>query len=197
MNTDVGGHFVAHRARVYRWALLLCRRPEDALDVVQDVFLRMVRRPPDTASIAGTIAWLRRTTQRVAIDRWRAAAAGPAVEVVAGERLAAGRAAAHGAGAGDALERSEQSARVRASLAELSDHQRLVLVSRICDEMTFQQIADELGISVSTAKTHYVRGLMALRARLMDSAQTAEPADEAAGDGRPALPHARSREGMS
>ena len=39
-------------------------------------------------------------------------------------------------------------------------------MSKCYDQMTFQQIADELGIAVPTAKTHYLRALSAVRERV-------------------------------
>ena len=47
MPTDVAALFETHRARVYRWARAMCGRHDDALDVVQEVFLRMLKRPPE------------------------------------------------------------------------------------------------------------------------------------------------------
>jgi len=155
MDASVEMHFRAHRARVYRWARAMCGRHEDALDVVQDVFLRMLRSRPALPSPAATIAWLRRVTSRVVIDRWRRAAVRRTdfAEVsppTPDETLAAG----------------ELRAQVRAALESLSEQQRLVVIAKCYDRLTFQQIAAELGVSPSTAKTHYVRALAAVRDRL-------------------------------
>ena len=53
----------------------------------------------------------------------------------------------------------EQLDQVRAAMATLSDQQRLVLLCKTCDEMTFQRIADELEISVSTAQDALHQGV--------------------------------------
>lgn len=154
---DVEACFRTHRARVYRWAHAMCGRHEDALDVVQEVFLRMLRRPPNLPSAAATVAWLRRATSRVVIDRWRGQTSrsamqrdyrppAPAVEPTPEARELA-----------DAL---------RAAIASLSEQQRLVLMAKTYDRMTFREIADELDIAVPTAKTHYLRALAAVRERL-------------------------------
>lgn len=156
MATDVAAHFEAHRARVYRWAHAMCGRHEDALDVVQEVFLRMLKRPPDLPSIASGAAWLRRVTARIVIDRWRADLSREALQ-----RRHLPRAAAE-----ESAESHELAERLRAAIETLSEQQRLVLMAKTYDRETFQQIADELGIAVSTAKTHYLRALSAVRARL-------------------------------
>jgi RNA polymerase sigma-70 factor (ECF subfamily) len=153
---DVETCFQTHRARVYRWAHALCRRHEDALDVVQDVFLRLIDRRPALASAAAEVTWLRRVTQRVVIDRWRA------------ESARAVRQARHVpvVTIADPLETRELVDQLRGVLGSLSEQQRLVIMCKCFDQMTFQQIADELGIAVPTAKTHYLRALAAVRARL-------------------------------
>jgi RNA polymerase sigma-70 factor (ECF subfamily) len=156
MPTDVAAHFEAHRARVYRWAYALCGRHEDALDVVQEVFLRMLKRPPELPSIAAGLAWLRRVTSRVVIDRWRAESSRDAVRREQVPRVAAEESA----------ESRELAERLRAAIETLSEQQRLVLMAKTYDRETFQQIADELGIAVPTAKTHYLRALSAVRTRL-------------------------------
>jgi RNA polymerase sigma-70 factor (ECF subfamily) len=156
MPTDVAAYFEAHRARVYRWAYALCGRHEDARDVVQEVFLRMLKRPPELPSVAAAIGWLRQVTSRVVIDRWRADSSRDAAIRERVLRVAAEESA-------DSLELAD---RLRAAIEILSQQQRLVLMAKTYDRMTFQQIADELGIAVPTAKTHYLRALSAVRARL-------------------------------
>jgi RNA polymerase sigma-70 factor (ECF subfamily) len=161
MPLDVETCFPAHRARVYRWAHAMCGRHEDALEAVQDVFLRLLDRQPCLANAAATITWLRRVTARVMIDRWRA------------ESARATRQARHVRDnrVPDPLEQRELADQLRAALGSLSEQQRLVLMCKCYDQMTFQQIADELGIAVPTAKTHYLRALAAVRDRLKADVQ--------------------------
>jgi RNA polymerase sigma-70 factor (ECF subfamily) len=56
-----------------------CRRivgsPDDAADIAQEAFLRLVREPPpglDPEAPRATLAWLYRTSTRIAIDQLRA-----------------------------------------------------------------------------------------------------------------------------
>lgn len=156
MPTDVAACFEAHRARVYRWAYALCARHEDACDVVQEVFLRMLKRPPELSSVAAAVGWLRQVTARVVIDRWRAESRRGVVQLEYSPESAME----------ESVEARELVERLRAAVATLSEQQRLVLMAKTYDRMTFGQIADELGIAVPTAKTHYLRALSAVRARL-------------------------------
>jgi DNA-directed RNA polymerase specialized sigma24 family protein len=51
-------------------------------------------------------------------------------------------------------------------LDRLSERQRAVLVAKVFDDETFAEIAAGMEMSVSSAKTHYIRALRALRASL-------------------------------
>lgn len=156
MSIDVARHFEEHRGRVYRWAYALCGRHEDALDAVQDVFLRMLKNPPEPAGPFAVIAWLRRVTSHVVIDRWRRAADQAALPdgPLADRRPV------------ESPEARETAEQLRKAIQSLSEQQRQVLLAKAYDRLSFSQIADELGISASTAKTHYLRALNMVRAYL-------------------------------
>lgn len=166
MPADVARHFEEHRERVYRWAYALCGRREDALDVVQEVFLRMLQNPPELPNVPAAIGWLRRVTSRVVIDRWRRPAAPAALT---GDRPAPERAS-------ESAEARETAAQIQWAIRGLSEQQRQVLLAKMYDRLSFAQIADELGISTSTAKTHYLRALNMVRTRLkIDLSVEAQP----------------------
>jgi RNA polymerase sigma factor (sigma-70 family) len=153
--------FREYRAAVYRWALGLCGRHEDALDVVQEVFTRLVRTRPELPQPRQALAWLRRTTVRLAIDAWRSACARR-------ERELSSRSPRSAESPAEIRELHE---RVRAAIEELSEQQRLVLLGKVYDGMTFQEIAEELELALSTVKTHYLRALSAVRRRLSEPPQ--------------------------
>ncbi len=64
---------------------------------------------------------------------------------------------------------SDEHARMLRALDSLPDRQRQVLVLRYYGELTEAEIADALGISRGSVKTHASRGLAALEARLEGS----------------------------
>jgi len=156
---STAGDFEAYARLVYAWAYRLLGRHHDALDVVQDVFIRWDRQcgqsRPDKP-----MGWLRRVTVNRAIDvrRQRSAVIG---EVDADDK----RATVKGTSLAQAdlpLLRSD----IAKALAELSEMQRSVLVAKVYDERTFAQIAEEADVSVSSVKTHYLRAVRAVRDRL-------------------------------
>jgi RNA polymerase sigma-70 factor (ECF subfamily) len=156
MLADAADYFEQHRHRVYRWAVLLCGRADAAADITQEVFLRMVRQPPEVPDAAAGLGWLRQVTLRLAIDALRAQTARTRREHAA----AVGETQASGAST------RALATEAWAALADLSPQQRLVLLAKVCDGLTFAEIAAELDLAVPTVKTHYVRALEAARRRL-------------------------------
>lgn len=152
-----GGGFEQYTAQVYGWAYRLLGRHHDALDVVQDVFLRWdaqcARETPKQPR-----GWLRRVTLNRAIDVRRGR--GETSEI----QLSISRAVP-----GDAetrIDRETLRSDIAAALDHLSDVQRSVLVAKVYDDMRFREIAEEIGIALSTTKTHYLRAVRTVRDRL-------------------------------
>jgi RNA polymerase sigma-70 factor, ECF subfamily len=65
--------------------------------------------------------------------------------------------------------RDEQSARVRAALGELSEHDREVLLLRYLEQLSIHEIAAALRTTEGAVKTHHLRALKRLRTALGDS----------------------------
>lgn len=144
-----------HAEEVYGWALRIVGCHHDALDVAQDVFLLWQKQCRKETPRAPR-AWLRRATTNRAIDLVRKQVRERALPKDRGT-IEGPRAAAVQAGA---LEVGQP---LGIALDELSEMQRLVLLAKVFDEMTFAAIADELQLAVPTIKTHYLRALKTLR----------------------------------
>ena len=149
--------FEAYRDEVYTWAYRLLGRHHDALDVVQDVFLRWVDQCA-SAPPRNPRAWLRKVTIHRAIDFRRSNASrrtretrSPASSVHLDESKVA---------------RDELRNDIADAVEALSEMQQSVLFAKVYDGLTFARIAAELEIAVPTVKTHYLRAVCALRDRL-------------------------------
>ena len=170
ISTNDGFEPYAHD--VYAWAYRVLGRHDDALDVVQDVYLKWDRQCLREAP-SRPRGWLRRVTLNLAIDVRRRRRDEPAATVevhdsgapplVGSERVTR---PSDPAAMVDVIDRATLRSDLAAAMDRLSEAQRAVLVAKVYDEMTFAHIADELELAVSTVKTHYLRALRAVRDRL-------------------------------
>jgi RNA polymerase sigma factor (sigma-70 family) len=122
-------------------------QPGDAEDIVQEAY---VRAAPSLEQLQPGVvrAYLRRTALNIRHDRRRR---------VAGIRLPLGRDAADHAGI------IEQRDHLWEALSRLPERQRACLVLRYYEDLPEREIADLLGCSVGTVKSHTHRGLARLR----------------------------------
>jgi RNA polymerase sigma-70 factor (ECF subfamily) len=162
IDSPPGSGFEQYAGEIYGWAYRVLGRHHDALDVVQEVFLRWdaqcTRQTPQRPR-----GWLRRVTLNRAIDlrrkRQTAQEADTSVESVQ-------VAAASWPQPGQRIDHDTLREDITAALDRLSEVQRGVLVAKVYDEMTFAEIAGELDLAPSTVKTHYLRAVRAVRDRL-------------------------------
>jgi RNA polymerase sigma-70 factor (ECF subfamily) len=159
-----------HYHRLYRIALGYLRDPEEALDAVQETFVKAFRHAPrrDGACEAGP--WLTRIAINQSIDLYRRrkrrrAAEEPLdsllgdhdgtlrAEAPVADRLVAGR---------------EVSERVSRALAGLGSRPRAVFVLRHYQGLTLEEIAQTLRMSLGTVKSSLHRTVHRLRAELQE-----------------------------
>ena len=159
---------------------------ESAAEVVQEVFLSLWERATRFDPAAGTlIAWLIGIARHRSLDRLRAASrrprtirtqSDPWTEGGSGMDAAIrayGARAATVAGAADTDPSAEIDRRwtrsvVRASLADLPDAERRVLVLAYDEDLSQSQIAARLGLPIGTVKSRTRRAMAMLRARLTE-----------------------------
>ena len=153
--------FLEHRASVYRWARVMGCPPDQALDVVQEVFLRLLRAGDERPSAIAVGSWLRQVTANLVVDRWKSTRSREA-------REAASAKSRSGTAARADASRDDRSESIREAMADLSEQQHLVLSCKIVDGMTFAQIARELQLTIPTVKTHYLRALESMRDAIAD-----------------------------
>ena len=152
-----------HARSVYAAALRILGQPAQAQDVVQDVFLRVWRRPRSFDARRGELgAYLRLMARSRALDLWREGqAAGRASDrlklvVEAGEERVDERPSA-------AVERDASREAVRVALRRLPASQREALVLAYWGGMTADQIARRADVPLGTAKSRIRLGLTKLR----------------------------------
>jgi len=154
--------------RAYRIALVNIRDADDALDIVQDAMMRLVRRYADRPSeewrplfyriLKNRIRdWQRRRVVRGKILRFFAGQEGEEYDPVA---QAPGPAADNPA---DALARSDAMDALERALAELPRRQREAFMLRNFEGMDVAGTAKAMGCSQGSVKTHHSRAVRRLR----------------------------------
>jgi RNA polymerase sigma-70 factor, ECF subfamily len=150
-----------HRS-VYTCALRLVGNPEDAADVTQDVYLRVVRKLGGFRHEASFMTWLNRVTTNVAMSTLKRRARRLAVEgaVVPPETRDPSP---------DPAERAETLAlarRLERLVAELPAGQRQVLVLRDVYGQSTDEVADAMGLTAGAVKVRLFRARERLKAEL-------------------------------
>ncbi len=145
----------ARSGSLMRTALLLAgqNRPE-AEDLLQLAFERAYRHWPRVCGSGEPERYVRRILANASADRWRRLARRPEQALSACEA---------GPGVPDqATEVADRDYLMRA-LAGLPPRQRAVLVLRYFDDLSEAEVAEALGCSIGTVKSHAARGLARLR----------------------------------
>jgi RNA polymerase sigma-70 factor (sigma-E family) len=154
----------AHARQLLVVAVGLTGHAQDGEDLLQSALVRVARRWGKGAE-EQPVAYTRAVMARLSVDRWRAAQRRPRLVLTAAvpDRTAS---QPHGAGL---------DADLLAALRALPPRQRAVVVLRYLEDLSEQQTADALAVSVGTVKSASSKALARLRA-----AGVSEPVDEEA-----------------
>jgi len=173
-----GGHSDSLGVLVARWEGPLFRfvsrlvdRPEDARDICQETFLRILDKAGAFREGARFSTWMYQIALNLCRDqtrrkrRWGRLMIAPAASETAVE-------VEHAAPVNvitspvAALEQTERQSAVRVALAGLPHEQREVLLLKEYEGLKFREIADVLGVPESTVKSRMYAGLDAMRTSL-------------------------------
>ena len=161
---------------VFATAVRLLGSRVEAEDVAQTVFLRAFQRFEQIGASPAAAGWLKTVTRNACLNhlsryrsRWRlfseltrpgddSPRTADEVAFVAADSTAAD------------VELADRRDHLTRALERLPDHQRVPLVLFHYEEMSYQEIAAALGVSVGKVKTDIHRGREALRALLSDHA---------------------------
>ena len=164
--------FERFREPAYRVALRITGRPEDALDVVQDSFIRAFDRLADFQQEAGFQTWLLRIVSNRSLDLLRARKVRLALPLDSGddEPRYEPPTADPLTLPGRELERGELADRLRRTIEALPPDQRAVFALYATGELTYGQIAEVLGIPIGTVMSRLFHARRKLQAALPDLA---------------------------
>jgi RNA polymerase sigma-70 factor (ECF subfamily) len=165
-----------HQDMVFATAVRLLGNAADAEDVAQTVFLRAFQRFEEIGTSPAAAGWLKTVARNVCLNhlsryrsRWRffseldQRGGDPGTEGEYAARLLAPDTAPSG------VEISEQSEALERALWRLPEHQRVPLVLFHYEEMSYQEIADLLRVSLGKVKRDIHRGREALKRVLAET----------------------------
>ena len=162
-----------HQRMVYQLSLNLLGDHNEALDLSQEVFLRVFRTIQSFRGQSALRTWIYRIVVNQARNRqrwWRRRHR--AQQVSLDEHLknfGDFPEQTDGASPDRMLWRKELAERIRTALDQLPFDQRTAIVLREIDGLSYEEIGFSLGIAVGTVKSRLARAREALRAQLRDA----------------------------
>lgn len=141
---------------VFSIAMTIVRDPDEAADLTQDAFIRLLRALGTYRGETKFTTWLYRLVVNFGIDRLRRRGAPPIrldeepdLDVASEDP---------GDDASLVVERGEEARLVREPLGRLPDAQRLALTLHYFEDMRYEDIAEVMGVPLNTVKSHIRRG---------------------------------------
>lgn len=161
----------AYSPRLYGFLYRLTSRRHDAEDLVQEVFVRLVRTIGGYQHNGKFEAWLFRIAANLARDRVRKITRTPASTSLDSPAADGGPGpddwmpteTGSAALPGNRLEQAEVSDSLQAALAKLPPAEREVIMLRHYSDLSFAEIADLMGTPLGTALARSHRALQKLR----------------------------------
>ncbi|MFD0278647.1 SigE family RNA polymerase sigma factor [Kitasatospora sp. NPDC127111] len=155
-STSAGGdpfdEFVSARYQsLLRWGYLITGDVHDARDLLHDALTRVYGRRAAIREPGAAEAYVRKAMVRTHVSRWRRTRR----EVLTPQLPDTPAAAV-----------DLRDERLEAALRGLPPRQRAAVVLRYYADLPVAQVAEELGCSVATAKTHLARAMRTLRQEL-------------------------------
>jgi RNA polymerase sigma-70 factor (ECF subfamily) len=161
-----------HQRMVVQLAINLLGDRDEALDLSQEVFLRVFRTIQRFRGQSSLRTWIYRIAINQARNRhrfWRRRHRGDQISLDAhvaahGDHLPGGQ-----AGPDRVLEQKELAARLHGALKHLPFDQRTAIILREIDGLSYDEIAYSLGVAVGTVKSRLTRARKALRLELREA----------------------------
>jgi RNA polymerase sigma-70 factor (ECF subfamily) len=154
--------FRAEAPRLHRFLTKRTKTPEDASDLLQEAFVRLLKRP-SSDPLANPAAYLQRIVRNLLRDRSKRASA--KIQYLH-DSLDAHVLADPGANPEAVLAARELACRYQAALSELGSKTQTVFLLHRQDELTYAQIAARTGLSVSGVEKHMMKAIAHFDRRL-------------------------------
>lgn len=171
-DSDIAATVVRERTKLVNFIRRRIRDPNDAEDILQDVFHEFVQAYRLPAPIEQASAWLFRAARNRIIDRFRKKKEEPLVDL-SGDDDDAGSEyrldlslPAHDAGPEALYARAVLLKALQEALDELPPNQREVFIAHELEGRSFKEMAAESGVTLNTLLARKRYAVLHLRARL-------------------------------
>ena len=174
--------FERYHRRAYALAYGVLRNQDDALDVVQDAFIKAHEHLDKFEGTSSFYTWLYRIVMNLAIDllRKRRRVAPVELDVLDSGVDDSLLPKLFGGNPGRALLDKEIRARIDEALGELSENHRTVLVLRELEGLSYEEMARAVGCSKGTIMSRLFHARRNMQKRLVDLVErpAAAPSDD-------------------
>ena len=161
----LGELFERHHAGLFRFCLRMTGNRAESEDLVQDVFMRMLKHRESFKPDTGFAPWMYRIARNVAVDQLRRSSRAPQADPDLDARptdLPPND---------ERVVEREQAGLLRRALLQLPPDRREVLLLSRYELKTYEEVAEALGVSVGTVKTRAHRAIKQLREVYLDLVQ--------------------------
>ena len=151
-----------YKSRAFHVALGIAGDPDDALDVVQEAFVKAYYNLKEFRFGANFYTWFYRLLVNQAIDRWRKTSRSQAVpldEKWLSEEVSPPDSVVYPRTPEELAENRQLSDAIARAIAGLPEYHRAVILLREVDGLAYEEIAKTLNCSVGTvmSRLHYAR----------------------------------------
>ena len=162
-----------YEGAVYNMAMYIVKNREDALDISQEVFVKLWQSLPSFRGECSVKSYIMKLTQNAALDLKRKQSRRQSVSLTAvndkGEEVQLDIVdSSDDANPSEAYLRKEKVQKVREGLLRLDEDQRKIIIMRDMNGMSYSDIAYALDISEGTVKSRLNRARGALKKILTD-----------------------------
>lgn len=168
-----------YRMAVYNLALRMLRNEDDATDAAQETFIRVFRALDRFDERHRFKPWILRIASNYCIDQlrkrdWKTISFDSPIETEEGQLPL--EFASPGPAPDEVLERKEQRAVIEEAVDSLPPDYRMAIVLRHTEDLSYEEIADVLGVPIGTVKARIHRARAALQRKLAPYLQGDLPA---------------------
>ncbi|MES2559091.1 MAG: RNA polymerase sigma-70 factor [Bacteroidota bacterium] len=155
--------FNLYAENLVRYATTIVKNSDDAEDIVQQLFVTLWDKKGIPDAGGSLKSYLYRSVYNSSLNKLK--------QVKVRESYAADSnyvSDGHAASANEVLEHKETAHRIEAAIEELPEQCRLIFRMSRIEQLRYQEIADQLGLSVKTVEAQMGKALKHMRVRLKD-----------------------------